>query len=101
MDLKFKVQLKIQKLVVEVFFAIHNPEKLSAYFTLGGIEGLLEKGEEILLKFRDNPEKEVIAVSVKVQKIVINHIIQFSWKASEGIYDAKTGETPNQLDIKT
>ena len=36
MELKFQVQTKIQKPVEEVFDAVHNPDKLSGYFTNGG-----------------------------------------------------------------
>ena len=36
MELKFKVQAKIQKPVAEVFDGVYNPTKLSTYFTTGG-----------------------------------------------------------------
>jgi uncharacterized protein YndB with AHSA1/START domain len=36
MELKFQVYAKIAKPVAEVFDAVYDPRKLSAYFTTGG-----------------------------------------------------------------
>jgi len=94
MDLIFTVQTKIQKPVSEVFDAVHNPKKLSGYFTTGGSEGPLDQGKTVLWKFND-VGNEVTTVPVKVQKVVPNKLIQFSWEASEGVYDPKTGTVPS------
>src|SRR5207244_12933117 len=94
MELSFIVQTKIQKPVNEVFDAVHNPKKLSGYFTTGGSDGPLDQGRTVVWKF-DDAGNEVITVPVKVQKVVPNKLIQFSWEASEGVYEPKTGELPN------
>jgi len=38
---------------------------------------------------------------VKVKKVVRNKLIQFSWEASEGVYDAKTGQMPGGAGYDT
>jgi uncharacterized protein YndB with AHSA1/START domain len=93
MDLSFTVQTKIQKPVKEVFDAVHNPKKLSSYFTTGGADGPLDEGKTVLWKFSDTGDK-VVTVPVKVQKVERNRLIRFSWEASEGVYDPKTGSMP-------
>src|SRR5438128_1037705 len=65
MDLIFTVQTKIQKPVSEVFDAVHNPKKLSGYFTTGGSDGPLDQGRTVVWKF-DDAGNEVITVPVKV-----------------------------------
>ncbi len=93
MDLKFQVQTKIQKPVSEVFEAVYNPKKLSAYFTTGGSDGSLDEGRTVLWTFNDHGDNPV-TVPVKVRKMVPNKLIQFLWAASEGTYDPKTGSMP-------
>ena len=93
MDLRFTVQIKIQKPVAEVFDAVYNPRKLSSYFTSGGSNGPLDEGKTVMWKFNDVGEK-VVEAPVKVQKVVKNRSIHFSWEASEGIYDPKSGTAP-------
>jgi uncharacterized protein YndB with AHSA1/START domain len=93
-DLSFTVQTKIQKPVNEVFEAVHNPKNLSSYFTSGGSDGPLDEGKTVLWKFNDVGDKIVIA-PVKVQKVVRNKLIRFSWEASEGLFDVKTGSIPD------
>jgi uncharacterized protein YndB with AHSA1/START domain len=93
MDLSFTVQTKIQKPVNEVFDAVHNPKKLSSYFTSGGSNGPLDEGKTVLWKFNDVGDK-IVEAPVKVQKVVRNRLIRFSWAASEGLYDPKTGSVP-------
>lgn len=90
MDLTFTVQTKIQKPVSEVFDAVYNPKRLSAYFTSGGSDGPLEEGKTVMWKFSDQEGKTQTA-PVKVRRMVRNRLIQFSWPASEGAYDLKTG----------
>ena len=100
MDFKFTVQTKIQKPVSEVFDAVHNPKKLSKYFTSGGASAPLDEGTTVMWTFNDPPGKP-ITFPVKVQKVVKNKLIQFSWEASEGVYDAKTGTMPNSAGYDT
>ena len=93
MELSFTVQTKIRKPVGEVFDAVHNPKKLSGYFTSGGSNGPLDEGKIVLWKFNDVGDK-IVEAPVKVQKVVPNRLIRFSWEASEGLYDPKTGSIP-------
>jgi uncharacterized protein YndB with AHSA1/START domain len=93
-DLSFTVQTKIQKPVNEVFEAVHNPKKLSTYFTSGGSDGPLDEGKTVLWKFNDVGDK-IVTAPVKVQKVVRNKLIRFSWEASEGLFDLKTGSIPD------
>ena len=100
MDLKFTVQLKIRKPVTEVFDAVYNPKKLSTYFTTGGSDGPLDEGKTVLWKFNDVGDK-VVEAPVKVQKVIRNKLIHFSWEASEGTYDPKTGSMPSSAGYDT
>jgi uncharacterized protein YndB with AHSA1/START domain len=100
MDFKFTVQAKIQKPVSEVFDAVYNPKKLSKYFTNGGASAPLDEGKTAMWTFADDPEKS-ISFPVKVQKVVKNKLIQFSWEASEGVYDVKTGTMPASAGYDT
>jgi len=87
MELKFKVQTKIQKPVAEVFDAVYNPEKLSGYFTNGGASAPLDEGTTVEWAFADTPGDEKLAFPVKVQKIVPNELIVLGW---EGAKDLET-----------
>jgi uncharacterized protein YndB with AHSA1/START domain len=100
MELRFTVQTKIQKPVSEVFDAVYNPKKLSNYFTTGGADGPLDEGKIVMWSFIDNGKKSP-AFPVKVKKVVRNKLIQFSWEASEGVYDAKTGQMPTGAGYDT
>src|SRR6267378_8586135 len=93
MDLRFTVQTRIQKPVNEVFDAVYNPKKLTKYFTTGGADGPLDEGKTVMWSFIDSGVK-IPPFPVKVKKVVRNKLIQFSWEASEGVYDAKTGQMP-------
>ena len=92
-ELKFTVQTRIQKPVSEVFDAVYNPKKLSRYFTTGGADGPLDEGKTVMWSFIDNGIK-IPPFPVKVKKVVRNKLIQFTWEASEGAYDVKTGQMP-------
>jgi uncharacterized protein YndB with AHSA1/START domain len=100
LDFKFTVQAKIQKPVSEVFEAVYNPKKLSKYFTNGGASAPLDEGKTVMWTFADDPEKPV-TFPVRVQRVVKNKLIQFSWEASEGLYDAKTGTMPASAGYDT
>ena len=91
--MRFTVQTRIQKPVNEVFDAVYNPKKLTKSFTTGGADGPLDEGKTVMWSFIDNGKKSP-AFPVKVKKVVRNKLIQFSWEASEGVYDAKTGQMP-------
>jgi uncharacterized protein YndB with AHSA1/START domain len=94
MDLQFTVQTKIQKPVQDVFDAIYNPDKIRTYFISGGASGPLDEGSTVIWKFNDAGEK-VIEAPVKVIKMVPNQLIKFTWAASEGEYNPKTGKIPH------
>src|SRR5690349_7624613 len=99
MELRFSVQTKIQKPVSEVFDAVYNPKKLSGYFTNGGASAPLDEGTTVQWTFNDSGK--AMTVPVKVQSVVRNQSIRFNWPASEGAYDAKTGEMPREAGYDT
>jgi uncharacterized protein YndB with AHSA1/START domain len=82
MEPKFKVQLKIQKPVAEVFDAVVDPKKLSGYFVKTS-SGPLVEGQTVLWSFDEAPTP----FPVKVRRVVANERIVFAWEASEGGYD--------------
>jgi uncharacterized protein YndB with AHSA1/START domain len=83
MELKFEVQIKIQKPVEEVFDAVHDPAKLSGYFTNGGASGPLEEGT-VEWAFADNPHEEKLAFPVEVKEVVPNKRIVLFWDGAPG-----------------
>jgi uncharacterized protein YndB with AHSA1/START domain len=85
MELKFKVQTKIQKPVAEVFDAVYNPTKLSGYFTTGGASAPLDEGTTVEWAFADNPGDEKHKFPVKVKKVVPNELIVLSWEGAKGL----------------
>jgi uncharacterized protein YndB with AHSA1/START domain len=84
MELKFQVQTKIQKPLKEVFDAVHNPEKLSGYFTNGGASAPLEEGTTVEWAFADNPDEEKLAFPVEVKKVIPNELIVLEWDGAPG-----------------
>ena len=82
MDLKFQVQTRIQKPLEEVFEAVHNPEKLSGYFTNGGASAPLHEGSTVEWRFADNPGEEPITAPVTVTQVIPNELIVFEWKGA-------------------
>ncbi len=94
MKLRFQVQAKIQKPITEVFDAVYNPNKLSAYFTSGGSDGPLDEGRTVLWTFADMAGQSE-TVPVKVQKMVPNKLIRFRWAANEGVYAPESGKMPH------
>ncbi len=83
MDLRFKVQSKIQKPVSEVFDAVYNPKKLSGYFTTAGASAPLDEGKTVMWEFADYPG----AFPVHVKQVVANKLIVFQWQAYESDKD--------------
>jgi uncharacterized protein YndB with AHSA1/START domain len=78
MDLRFKVHIKIQKPVSEVFDAVYNPKKLSSYFTTGGASGPLDEGKTVSWDFADFPG----AFPVHVKQVIPNQLIVLEWQAA-------------------
>jgi uncharacterized protein YndB with AHSA1/START domain len=82
MDLKFQVQLKIQRPVADVFDGVVNPAKLSGYFVQKA-SGPLREGTTVQWTFAEVPGDHDIVV----RKVVVNERIVFEWAASEGGYN--------------
>lgn len=80
MELKFSVSAKIQKPIAEVFDAVYNPKKLSAYFTTGGATGPLATGQTVTWSFHDYPG----SFPVHIQQTQINKQIILQWENIEG-----------------
>ncbi len=85
MDLKFQVYGKIARPVAEVFDAVHNPKKLSGYFTTGGASAPLDEGTTVMWDFADFPG----AFHVKVRKVEPGRLIVLGWAAADGDYDTE------------
>src|SRR5215213_7044123 len=90
MDLKFRVAARISRPVHEVFEAVADPQKLSAYFTTGGAEGRLETGATVTWDFHDFPG----AFPVEVVEVVPDQTIVLKWQANDG-------DPPNVPDAET
>jgi uncharacterized protein YndB with AHSA1/START domain len=85
MELKFKVQTKIQKPVADVFDAVYNPSKLSGYFTNGGASAPLDEGTTVEWAFADNPGDDELKFPVEVKKTVKNELIELGWEGAKGL----------------
>jgi uncharacterized protein YndB with AHSA1/START domain len=94
MQLKFQIQTKIQKPLAEVFDAVYNPTKLSAYFTTGGASAQLTEGATVIWRFADYPGY----CPVTVKKVTPNQQIIFEWPAYEPPTENKL---PPSIDYKT
>lgn len=86
MELKFKVQTKIQKPVGEVFDAVYNPSKLSGYFTNGGASAPLDEGTTVEWAFADNPGDEKLKFPVEVTRVVPNERIELKWEGAKDLF---------------
>lgn len=75
MELKFSVSGRISRPVSEVFEAVVDPAKLSAFFTTGGARGRLETGATVTWDFHDFPG----AFPVRVEKVTKNREIVLFW----------------------
>lgn len=84
MQVNFRVSGRIDRPVGEVFEAVADPAKLSAYFTTGGAKGRMKSGATVMWDFHDFPG----AFPVQVIEVVPNERIVFEWGANEG----ETGE---------
>ena len=97
MDLKFKVQAKIQRPVAEVFDAVQKPDKLSRYFTTGSASGPIVEGKTVIWRFADYPGE----IPVEVKKVVPNELIAFEWKAGDGDYNTRVELRFEALDKRS
>lgn len=84
MELKFQVQIKIQKPVAEVFDAVYDPDKLSAYFTNGGSSAPLDESTTVQWAFEDTPGQKIGPFPVKVTGSVPEESIAFDWEGAPG-----------------
>lgn len=92
MKFHFKMHMKIQKSLNEVFDAVQKPQHISKYFATGGVSAPLEQGQNVILTFNDGGED--FNVPIQVMKVENNELIQFEWAASEGAYDPETNSYP-------
>src|ERR1035437_3117894 len=82
MEIKFKVQIRIQKPVEDVYDAVHNPDKLSGYFTNGGASAPLNEGMTVQWAFADNPGEAPISFPVTVLQTIPNELIVLEWQGA-------------------
>ena len=82
MELKFQVQAKIQKPIEDVFEAVHDPKKLSGYFTNGGASAPLDEGTTVEWRFADNPDEPPVVAPVTVKQVIPNELIVFEWQGA-------------------
>ncbi|MGO2053835.1 ATPase [Glutamicibacter sp. BW80] len=78
--LSFDVTGRISTSCHEVYEAVADPEKLSAYFTTGGAQGRLETGAEVSWDFHDFPGR----FPVQVLEAIPDERIVLKW-AGEGV----------------
>lgn len=93
MALRFKVHMKIQKPVAEVFDAVYDPKKLSGYFTSGGASAPLREGTTVEWTFADSPESTYPPFPVLVKRVEPNRRIVLEWAASDGAYNTRVEMT--------
>lgn len=97
MDLRFQVHAKIAKPVAEVFDAVYNPKKLSAYFTTGGASAPLDEGTTVRWAFHDFPD----SFPVRVRTVERDTLIELEWESGEGGYDTKVRMEFEALDDRS
>lgn len=74
-----KVQLSVLKPVAEVFDAIIDPHKLSAYFTETASDKMLA-GKEVIWKFPEFPDQ----IPVTILEVISNQLIKLEWTQEGG-----------------
>lgn len=82
MEIRFEVQVKVQKPVDEVFDAVYLPEQLSGYFTNGGAHGRLDEGSTVEWAFEDTPGEEM-QFPVEVERMVREDLIVIRWPGTQ------------------
>ncbi|WII71029.1 SRPBCC domain-containing protein [Bdellovibrio sp. 22V] len=75
----FEVYIIVQKPVAEVFDAVYNPKKISAYFTTAQASAPLVEGTTVQWEFADFPG----AFPVHSKQIVKDKLIVIEWGSSE------------------
>src|SRR5687768_18357338 len=95
MNLKFQVQLKIQKPVAEVFDGVVNPKKLSGYFVQKA-SGPIAEGAIVKWKFPEFAEE----FDVVVRQVVQNERIVLEWEAQERGYNTRVEMSFKPLDAE-
>lgn len=80
MEPRFEVAGRIARPIAEVFEAVADPERLSAYFTTGGAEGRIESGATVRWSFADHPG----TFPVEIVAVEPNRRILLRWEAAEG-----------------
>jgi uncharacterized protein YndB with AHSA1/START domain len=83
MELKFRIQTKIQKPIAEVFDAVYNPKKITQYFATESASGPLDEGAKVIWRFADYPGDAPLVVT----KMIPKKLIEFEWEAMDGGYD--------------
>ena len=95
MNLKFQVQLKIQKPVADVFDGVVNPKKLSGYFVQKA-SGPIAEGATVKWKFPEFDEE----FDVVIRQVVANERIVLEWEAMERGYNTRVEMVFKPLDAK-
>src|SRR5688500_10926501 len=95
MNLKFQVQLKIQKPVAEVFDGVVNLKKLSGYFVQKA-SGSIAEGATVKWKFPEFDEE----FDVAVRQVIANERIVLEWEAMERGYNTRVEMVFKPLDAK-
>ena len=80
MNLRFEVFAHVSRPPADVYEAVADPAKLSAYFTTGGAQGRLETGRTVTWDFHDFPG----AFPVEVVEAVPGERIVLKWGRNEG-----------------
>jgi uncharacterized protein YndB with AHSA1/START domain len=80
MNFKVVVHTKIARPIAEVFDAVVNPEKVSSYFALGGVNAPMVEGKNVLWKFKDISYEQ----NMKIRKLVKNEKIELDWFTEDG-----------------
>ena len=75
MDIKFRVGIRVDKPVPEVFRAVVEPELLKSYF-VAAASGPLEEGRRVKWTWADGEEEPI-----QVDEIVLDKCLVFGWKA--------------------
>jgi uncharacterized protein YndB with AHSA1/START domain len=95
MELKFQVQLKIQKPAAEVFDGVVNPAKLTGYFVQKA-NGPLVEGTTVKWTFAEVPgEHDIVVREVRKDERLV-----FEWEASEGGYRTRVEMAFKPLDAR-
>jgi uncharacterized protein YndB with AHSA1/START domain len=95
MSVKFQVQLKIRKPAAEIFDAVVDSKKLTAYFVQTA-SGPLTPGASVMWKFAEVPQE----IPVVVREVVKDERIVFEWPAATGEGNTRVEMAFKPLDPK-